>query len=101
MISKHIWRGGEWVDVSTLQRAPQSGPYIMRDTPAYISPVTRKMIDGRAARREDLKRSGCREVDPSEWKPIYRNPEFAKKHGKEVGGEMLKAPPREPVDTAI
>lgn len=98
MISKHIWRDGEWVEVSTLQRAPQVGPYIVRDTPAYMSPVTRKMIDGRAARREDLKRSGCREVDPSEFKPVYRNARFAKKNGLQVGGDPLPAPVRLPTD---
>ena len=51
-------------------------PYIRGDLPAYTSPITGKIIEGRAARREDLARSGCREVDPSEYKPIYKNYEF-------------------------
>ena len=42
----------------------------------YVSPVTGKVIEGRAARREDLARTGCREVDPSEYKPVYKNYEF-------------------------
>lgn len=39
---------------------------VMPDIPPYQSPVTGQWIDGRVARREDLKRTGCREVDPSE-----------------------------------
>lgn len=38
----------------------------MGDVREYISPVTQRPVDGRRARREDLARSGCREVDPSE-----------------------------------
>lgn len=48
-------------------------PLIQRDMASYISPVTGKPVDGRRARREDLKRSGCREVDPSEFKPTYES----------------------------
>lgn len=51
-------------------------PHVRGDLPAYRSPVTGKIIEGRAARREDLARSGCREVDPSEYKPVYRNYRF-------------------------
>ncbi len=42
------------------------GPYIQSDLPAYKSPLGTGVIEGRAARREDLKRGNCREVDPSE-----------------------------------
>lgn len=41
---------------------------IIRDIPEYISPVNGKLIGSRSQRREDLKRTGCREVDPSENK---------------------------------
>lgn len=91
---KHIWLDGDWVDVSTLEKAPQVGPFIMRDTPAYRSPVTGKEIDGRAARREDLARSGCREVDPSEFKPKYRSDKFTKKRGLQVTAAPLAPPAR-------
>lgn len=40
--------------------------YIAPDLPEYTSPITGKPVCGRKQRREDLKRSGCREVDPSE-----------------------------------
>jgi hypothetical protein len=95
MGTKFVWFNGDWVDVAEFGPRPASVfPMIVRDTPAYVSPVTKRVIDGRAARREDLKRSGCREVDPSEFKPVYRNPEFAKKHGLQLGGDPLKAPER-------
>ena len=42
------------------------GPMIRSDLAGYRSPVTGLWVEGRRARREDLARSGCREVDPSE-----------------------------------
>jgi len=64
-------------------------PYVRGDLPEYISPVTRKPVRGRAERREDLARSGCREVDPSEFKPIYRNYEFCqRKRLLYMGGDV-------------
>jgi len=54
---------------------------IIRDLPAYKSPMGDGWIDGRAARREHFKRTNTREVDPSEWKGGYRNPTFANKRG--------------------
>lgn len=60
-------------------------PQIVSDIDArgmeYVSPATGKMITSRAERREDLKRSGCREVDPSEHKPEYRQKKYAKRFG--------------------
>lgn len=35
-------------------------PAVQADLPGYVSPATGKWIDGRAARREDLKAAGCR-----------------------------------------
>lgn len=43
-------------------------PAIRSDIAPYKSVVSNKVIDGRAAQREDLKRSGCRLVDPGEFK---------------------------------
>jgi hypothetical protein len=47
-----------------------SGPQIMPDLPPHKSPVDGTVIEGRAQRREYLKRHGLREVDPTEWKPL-------------------------------
>jgi hypothetical protein len=52
---------------------PAHGFSIWSDLRAYRSPLGTGWVDGRAARREDLKRHNCREVDPSEWKPTYSN----------------------------
>lgn len=66
-----------------------SMPYVRGDLPSYKSPVTGQIIEGRAARREDLARTGCREVDPSEFKPVYRNYEFCQKYRKPyMGGDV-------------
>ena len=88
-MTRYVWDGNDWVDTTGWVRPKQVAPFIVSDTPAYVSPITRKVVEGRAARREDLKRSGCREVDPSEFKAVYRNPAFAKRFGKQVGGDPL------------
>jgi hypothetical protein len=72
---KHVWRDGKWVDKATGLPTPDVSdglhtPTILSDLPAYYSVASNKWIDGRAARRDDLARTGCREVDPSE-KPQY------------------------------
>ena len=64
-------------------------PYVRGDLPAYKSPITGKPIEGRAARREDLARNNCRPVDPSEYKPVYKNYAFCQKHRKPfMGGDV-------------
>lgn len=42
-----------------------SAPMFAVDIPAYQSPVTGRWINSRAERREDLKRTGCVEYEPS------------------------------------
>ena len=87
-MAKFVWRSGSWVNKHTLEpmHKPYEGqvccPTVQSDIPEYISPVTMKPVVGRAAQREDLKRAGCRLVDPSEHTPVYRNERFARKHGK-------------------
>ena len=83
---RYVYRDGDW-------RHPETGepmdvpdvvavPYITPDIQAYKSVVSNKVIDGRAAQREDLKRNGCRLVDPSEWKiETARTAKWAKRFG--------------------
>ena len=81
---RYIIQDGELVEVVPAPRRPSVFPMIARDIPEYVSPVTGRPVDGRAARREDLKRSGCREVDPSEWKsPGMYSPTMAARFGAE------------------
>lgn len=42
------------------------------DLPGYLSPVTEQWVEGKRARREDLKRSGCRPYDPGEKEEFVR-----------------------------
>lgn len=49
---------------------------VVSDTPEYVSPVTGRPVDGRAARREDLKRAGCVEAEPPARKKEYRNARY-------------------------
>ena len=51
--------GGEPFEAGTDYVAPQ-GHFIMGDLPAYQSPIDGRVVDGRAQRREDLRRSGSR-----------------------------------------
>jgi hypothetical protein len=74
---------------------PISAPTLARDYGAYESPMGTGMIEGRAAHREDLKRNGCRVLEPGEavepggkpFYPTYRNPSFALKRGLKLEGE--------------
>lgn len=66
------------------ERSPLSAPQVMRDTPEYMSPLGTGLITSRSQRREDLKRGGCVEVGPSDWKPqqpIKPRAKWAKQHG--------------------
>lgn len=55
---------GRLVEITGLEHDGQTGLMIIPDLPAYESPIDGRVIEGRAARREDLKRAGCREYDP-------------------------------------
>jgi hypothetical protein len=82
-MTRYIWRSGHFIDrmtgepMLTGEPPTSSGaivcPSVMPDLPAYASPLGDGMIEGRSARREHLKRNGCRELDPSEFKPSYQS----------------------------
>lgn len=72
-----------------FRRPATVAPSIWSDLRPYKSPLGTGVVDGRTARREDLKRGGCREVDPGEFNAVYRNPAFAAKRGLELGGDPL------------
>lgn len=91
-MAKYIWRDGDWREVVWTPPRKAVAPYVWSDLPAYKSPLGTGVVDGRKARREDLKRGGCREVDPSEFKPGYINENFTKPRGLQVSkdGEGLR-----------
>lgn len=47
-------------------------PLIANDLPGYISPATGAWIEGRVAREEDLRRSGCRPYEVGERQEFIR-----------------------------
>lgn len=68
---KYIWSGGDFIPAEQYVRpAPARShlpcPHIMGDLPAYASPLSGQVIEGRFARKEEMKRHNVREVDPSE-----------------------------------
>lgn len=44
----------------------RQAPAVFADLPGYESPVTGKWVEGRAQRREDLRRTGCRPYEEGE-----------------------------------
>lgn len=112
-----------WFDVDTLEIEGQKGrfhehwshnparselpiPQMMfraADKTSFKSPVDREVIDSHWKRREHMKKHNLREVDSTEHKPLYRNPNFRKKHnisddraGDEIVREARKADPISP-----
>ncbi len=65
----------------------KANTYVISDIEPYKSPLGTGVVGSRMARREELKRHNCREVDPSEFKPAYINERFTKKHGLQLSGE--------------
>lgn len=95
---KYVKRDGRWVSQSTGEpmlsdderRQPIACPTIISDIPDYQSPVDGRWITSRSQRRDDLKRNGCVEYEPSmsPTKGKIRNKEFAKKRGLQVSEEF-------------
>jgi hypothetical protein len=65
---RYVWdaEAGALVEVVAGPRAPSAFPQVMRAMAAYRSPMSMSVVEDRAARREEMKRYGVREVDTSE-----------------------------------
>lgn len=61
-------------------------PLIQSDIKPYMSPLGTGEVSGRMQQREELKRTNCRIVDPTEFKPTFKNEKFACKHGLPFDG---------------
>jgi len=57
---RYLQINGELVEVTQDYRQESNSPFVMGDLPDYESPIDGRIISGRAQRREDLRRSGCR-----------------------------------------
>ncbi len=60
MRKRYVQINGKLVEVSPDYAPEPVAPTVWGDLPGYESPATGLWVEGRAQRREDLKRSGCR-----------------------------------------
>lgn len=62
MRRRYVWspEANALVEVPTSWSQPPRGHFVQPDLPGYTSPVTGLWVEGRKARREDLKRTGSR-----------------------------------------
>jgi hypothetical protein len=81
--ARYVFRDGRFVERKTGEpmRAPDriASPYVLSDV-AYRSPLSGREITSRSQRREEMKVHEVREVDPSEYRPVYRKKANAVKH---------------------
>lgn len=68
-------------------------PMLVRDV-HYKSPLSGKEVTSRSQRREEMKVHGVREVEPSEFTPVYRSKKWAERmrgeHDPNAGKMDLK-----------
>lgn len=88
IMARYFWRNDRFEDrdgvpMSVPARDGVPTPYVVSDI-SYISPITRKPITSRSERREELKRTNSREVDPSEFRPRYSDKKMAEAHRRDV-----------------
>ena len=72
---RYVVRDGKLVQVGTSyvpRTRSAQGLQIIKDIEPYQSPVDDKYVGGRAQRRDDLKRTNCREYEPTEKKYAER-----------------------------
>ncbi len=53
-------------------------PMLVRDV-RYVSPISRTEITSRSQRREEMKVHNVREVEPSEFTPVYQTKRWAER----------------------
>lgn len=97
-MAKYVKRGGQWVHFATgepmlteaQRKGPVSCPTVVSDIKEYASPIDGRMITSRSERRDDLKRNGCYEYEPSlsPTKGRIKNKAFAAKRGLQVSEEF-------------
>jgi hypothetical protein len=77
----------EMVEVTVNYKQERVAPDIHFDIPEYVSPVTGKVISSRSARREDLKRTGCRPYEGREQETKIAN-EWRKEQERKADQRM-------------
>jgi hypothetical protein len=97
-MARYVKRDGRWVSLTTgeamlteeQRRQPIACPTILSDIEPYRSPVDGRVVGSRSQRRDDLKRNGCVEYEPSmsPTKGKIKNKAFAAKRGLQVSEEF-------------
>lgn len=97
-MTKYYWRNGRHEDAyGNPMPLPHKGaicaPFLVKPMPEYSSPIDGRPITTRHERREDMKRNGCVEYEPSMVKAdrVLTNERFAAKHGFQVGEKLQDA----------
>ena len=83
---RYVWKDGAWRDPDgNAMEVPDrlAMPMIQSDIAGYQSMASGKWIDGRSDQREDLKRTGCRVLEPDEGPKYCRTKKWAKRLGLE------------------
>lgn len=79
---RYVFRNGEFVERKTGEpmSAPDriAMPMLMKDV-HYKSPLSGKEVTSRSQRREEMKVHNVREVEPSEFRPVYRSRKWAER----------------------
>lgn len=96
-MARFVRQNGQWVDASSgapmltddMRRRPIACPTVISDIPEYRSPVDGRVIGSRSERRDDLKRNGAVEYEPSlsPTRGKIKNHAFAAKRGFTVSEE--------------
>ncbi len=94
-MTRYVWKNGGFIDPATgdAMPLPHAGevctPAVIGDIPAYRSPITGEWVDGRRARREDLKKNNCVEAGdmPLRNGGRVKDAAFARKHGLRHEGD--------------
>lgn len=73
-MSRYIWDNGRntWVPASEYVRPQAPAWQVMRDSPGCVDPIEGKWLEGRAARREYMKRHNVVEAGDTPPTP-FRN----------------------------
>jgi hypothetical protein len=95
-MTTYIWSNNQLVDKDTGAALVLPAtfvpvlPMVVSDLEPYESPMTGQIITSKSEQREDLAKSGCRLLDPSEspTKGKVRNAKFAAKRGFRVSDEF-------------
>lgn len=70
---KKVTREEFFAGAQPIDWSAPANVYVAKDYEAYECPITGKMIEGRSAHRENLKKHGCRVFEPGEREQFIRD----------------------------